>query len=115
VITRNCQLVVTIIVIFLLSIVPSAYAIPTPQQNETWFVGGWRGRITQTNYGSYDGVFSFRAASVGQIFGTSTYVELKCGGELTLLSVSETTLEFQERLTYGSGGCISGVKKTLTF
>jgi hypothetical protein len=84
------------------------------QQNQTWFVGGWRGRITQPGAGSYDGVFSLKSASIGEVFGTSSYVELACGGYLTLLSASETTLEFQETLTYGLSRCINGVKKILT-
>jgi hypothetical protein len=84
------------------------------QQSQTWFVGSWSGRITQPGAGSYDGVFSLKPASVGEVFGTSSYVELACGGYLTLLSVSETTLEFQETLTYGLSRCISGLKKTLT-
>lgn len=104
----------TALAIVLLGICASLVDAAPLQQSQTWFVGGWRGRITQPGAGSYDGVFSLKPASIGQVFGTSSYVELACGGYLTLLSVSETTLEFQETLTYGLPRCINGVKKILT-
>lgn len=91
------------------------YAGSISQPLQEWFIGSWRGTIIQANGGSYEGFFSFRSSEVGEVFGTSVYVELKCGGDLTLLSVNETNLEFQESITYGLSGCVSGLRKTITF
>jgi hypothetical protein len=101
------------IILLCIPVAPLA-AQPTQQTTQTWFVGGWRGTITQPSARIYDGVFSLKSANLGEVFGTSSYVELDCGGTLTLLSVTETTLEFQEKLTYGTSRCIDGLKKTLT-
>jgi hypothetical protein len=90
---------------------------PNPEQaQENWYSGGWQGQITQTQPGAsvYNAVFSLKTAKVGEVFGTSNYVEINCGGELTLLSMTDKSLEFQERLIYGIGRCRSGVKKMLT-
>ena len=110
---RQYNVVVFMILLLSVLAVP-AQAMLVAQTQQTWFVGGWRGTITQARFGTYDGVFSLQSASVGEVFGSSSYIELGCGGKLTLLRVSDTSLEFQEELTYGLSRCISGVKKMLT-
>lgn len=112
--TRQFRFLILLVVVGVS--LPSAIVIQAhslSQSVQQWFMGSWRGRITQTNGGTYDGVFSFINDEVGGVFGTSVYVELQCGGDLTLLSVDETTLEFQEAITYGFSRCVSGLRKTI--
>ena len=84
-------------------------------QGLSQYIGNWRGEIVQVDCCSYNGIFSFNAANVGEVFGASSYIQLNCGGELKLLSTDETSLEFQELITYGGSNCVNGLRKTITF
>ncbi|WP_395103476.1 serine/threonine-protein kinase [Actinomadura sp. SCN-SB] len=74
----------------------------------TFFIGTWRGRITESGGKRYVGVLKIRKGRTGEKVGTSRYAALDCSGDLRLLSATSTRLRLRESITRGRGRCVSG-------
>ena len=78
------------------------------------FLGSWRGSGTQIAPTSqWTLLMTIVPAQVGEIAGTSAYPSLRCGGLYTLQSVSPTSIELLEDITYGDCVDLGTVRLTI--
>ena len=78
------------------------------------FLGSWRGSATQTVPDSqWTILMTLVPAQVGEIAGHIAYPSIRCGGQLTLQSVSSTSIELFEDITYGHCADLGVVRLTI--
>lgn len=90
--------------IFVCSLLLSLSCLADTERNETinQFMGEWEGMGTQVN----DSHWSIRVNIRPPLY-VIDYPSLTCGGVLTLLKTTDTSLVFKETLTYGMSRCIN--------
>ena len=70
------------------------------------FIGIWDGTGIQENpHGEWPVGISITGDGLGEIVGTSVYLEQSCGGNLILQEFSDTEMVLLEQLTYGQDVC----------
>jgi hypothetical protein len=70
------------------------------------FIGIWDGVGIQENpHGEWPVAISITGGGLGEIVGTSVYLEQSCGGNLILQDFSDTEIVLLEQLTYGQAAC----------
>ena len=88
---------------------PSASASRTPTAGDCLdsdFVANWQGNLTQrqgTTTVSHQATVALSGGCVGDVVGSTYYLELDCGGTLTLVSGGDRPV-FDERRTTAAGG-----------
>ena len=71
------------------------------------FVGVWEGHGIQDNGSEWSILLTLIPGSNDSIVGTIAYPSLKCGGKLTLQSLTDNYIELFENLIFGTGGCVN--------
>lgn len=80
---------------------------------ESLFVGRWEGEGRQSSPRQrWRLQINITSESLGSTVGSIRYPSLRCGGELTLIKVQESTWTLREDITYGTN-CISGGSITM--
>jgi hypothetical protein len=70
------------------------------------FIGNWSGIGIQENpHGEWPVGITITGGELGEIVGTSVYLEQSCGGDLILEDFSDTEIVLHEQLTYGQDAC----------
>ncbi len=80
-----------------------------------WYTGVWYGSIQQVGASPYSALIALVHGNIGSIIGTVAYPEPRCGGELTLLEVTGSSVRLSESITYGTSECVANGIVTLTF
>ncbi len=78
----------------------------------TAYVGVWQGNGVQSNRSEWSILIALTPGTVDSVVGTIAYPSLACGGELTLRSINNQSIELFENLTY-VGNCINRGTVTL--
>jgi len=90
--------------IFICSLLLSLSCLADAGQNDTLnqFIGEWEGAGKQDNGTQW----SIRV-NIRPTLSVINYPSLTCGGVLTLIKTTDTSLVFKETLTYGIAQCIN--------
>jgi hypothetical protein len=72
--------------------------------------GVWEGTVYQPGFGSYSVIMNIGSTDTSRQDGVIDYPTLKCGGKIEYLRSQDTTVEFQEVISYGKPKCVNGGK-----
>ncbi len=75
------------------------------QNIEQPLIGDFSGRIVESNNISYRALLSFDSLVVGEVAGSTEYLELQCSSVLILEESSDSLYSFREQIISGSNSC----------